>query len=145
MSSGAQGVVGADGRTAGLFRTKRVFVTATDTPLAEPRPVSVVLQNENGPCPLLAAANVVALRGTISLPGAAHGFLTTEVCTWIHALLELLMFCTPYVLDARRLLVLLRLTSTCPLSLSLSLSRAFVFVCAMREYLSSLSGRIDAR
>eukprot|EP00980_Cylindrotheca_fusiformis_P009989 scaffold2212_cov143-Cylindrotheca_fusiformis.AAC.7 len=32
------------------------------------RPCHILLQNENGPCPLLAAANVLLLKGSISLP-----------------------------------------------------------------------------
>eukprot|EP00814_Leptocylindrus_danicus_P016535 CAMPEP_0116030298 /NCGR_PEP_ID=MMETSP0321-20121206/16770_1 /TAXON_ID=163516 /ORGANISM="Leptocylindrus danicus var. danicus, Strain B650" /LENGTH=670 /DNA_ID=CAMNT_0003505075 /DNA_START=183 /DNA_END=2195 /DNA_ORIENTATION=+ len=33
-------------------------------------PTRILLQNENGPCPLLAAANALLLRGAISLPSA---------------------------------------------------------------------------
>ena len=32
-------------------------------------PRHILLQNKNGPCPLLAAANVLLLRGAITLPG----------------------------------------------------------------------------
>ena len=35
------------------------------------RAVPVVMQSENGPCPLLAIANVLLLRGNISLPAGA--------------------------------------------------------------------------
>uniref|UniRef100_A0A061R138 Protein fam63b-like n=1 Tax=Tetraselmis sp. GSL018 TaxID=582737 RepID=A0A061R138_9CHLO len=35
------------------------------------RQVPIILQNENGPCPLLAIANVLLLRNTIQLPEAA--------------------------------------------------------------------------
>ena len=31
--------------------------------------VPIALQNENGPCPLLACANALLLRGEIELPG----------------------------------------------------------------------------
>ncbi len=36
--------------------------------LSEQRRVPIVLQAANGPCPLLAIANVLLLRGAISLP-----------------------------------------------------------------------------
>lgn len=39
------------------------------------RSVPVVMQNENGPCPLLAIANVLLLRNQIQLPGAASEVL----------------------------------------------------------------------
>lgn len=39
--------------------------------------ISILLQNENGPCPLLAAANALLLRGTIQLP--AHSIASGEV------------------------------------------------------------------
>lgn len=34
------------------------------------RDVSILLQNENGPCPLLAASNCLLLRGAVSLAAA---------------------------------------------------------------------------
>ncbi|KAJ2654556.1 hypothetical protein IWW48_006031 [Coemansia sp. RSA 1200] len=39
---------------------------------SERRAVRIATQNENGPCPLLALANVLALEGRISLAGAAR-------------------------------------------------------------------------
>lgn len=44
------------------------------------RGVPVVMQNENGPCPLLAIANVLLLRNQIHLPGGAAE--ATQVCLW---------------------------------------------------------------
>jgi hypothetical protein len=43
-------------------------------------PRKILLQNENGPCPLLAAANALLLRGVISLPSACirNGVASTE-------------------------------------------------------------------
>lgn len=43
------------------------------------RKVKVVMQNENGPCPLLAVANVLLLRNVISLPASAPD--VTQVTT----------------------------------------------------------------
>lgn len=39
------------------------------------RTVTIVLQTENGPCPLLAIANILALKGSIQIDGS-HGFVT---------------------------------------------------------------------
>lgn len=36
------------------------------------RNVSILLQNENGPCPLLAASNCLLLRGSVTLPAHAR-------------------------------------------------------------------------
>ena len=44
------------------------------------RGVPVVMQSENGPCPLLAIANVLLLRGNISLPPGASE--VTQVLLW---------------------------------------------------------------
>lgn len=38
---------------------------------AEPRLVPILLQDVNGPCPLIAILNVLMLRGTLTLPAAA--------------------------------------------------------------------------
>ena len=42
------------------------------------REVGVVCQGENGPCPLLSVANVLLLRGSVSLPAGAADFITGE-------------------------------------------------------------------
>lgn len=44
------------------------------------REVPVVMQNENGPCPLLALANVLLLRNQIQLP--LHTPEVTQVPLW---------------------------------------------------------------
>jgi len=68
--------------------------TAADQPTPPPPPmhrlkhvqlpggrgVPVVMQSENGPCPLLAIANVLLLRGNISLPAGASE--VTQVPLW---------------------------------------------------------------
>ena len=42
------------------------------------RDVHVVVQNANGPCPLLAMANVLSLRGSLDVRGGARGAVTGE-------------------------------------------------------------------
>ena len=37
----------------------------------EPRTVPILLQDVNGPCPLIAIMNVLLLRGTLTLPASA--------------------------------------------------------------------------
>jgi ubiquitin carboxyl-terminal hydrolase MINDY-1/2 len=39
--------------------------------LHQNRDVPILLQNENGPCPLLAASNCLLLRGSVTLPAHA--------------------------------------------------------------------------
>jgi hypothetical protein len=43
------------------------------------RSVKIVMQNENGPCPLLAIANVLSLRNELKLPAGIREI--TQVCT----------------------------------------------------------------
>jgi ubiquitin carboxyl-terminal hydrolase MINDY-1/2 len=43
------------------------------------RDVTIVLQADNGPCPLLAVANALLLRGGLSLPPGASDFVPEEV------------------------------------------------------------------
>lgn len=42
------------------------------------RSIKIVMQNENGPCPLLAIANVLSLRNELKLPAGAREI--TQVC-----------------------------------------------------------------
>ena len=42
------------------------------------RSVKIVMQNENGPCPLLAIANVLSLRNELKLPAGIREI--TQVC-----------------------------------------------------------------
>ena len=51
--------------------------------LPEGRSVPVVMQSENGPCPLLAIANVLLLRGNIYLPTGASD--VTQVRSFVRA------------------------------------------------------------
>ena len=44
------------------------------------RKVPVALQNENGPCPLLAIANILLLKKQIELP--EHAPVISQVCMW---------------------------------------------------------------
>lgn len=44
------------------------------------REVPVVLQNDNGPCPLLAIANILLLRNQIQLPIGLSD--VSQVCIW---------------------------------------------------------------
>jgi hypothetical protein len=43
-----------------------------DMTTGEPRQVRIVTQNENGPCPLIALANVLVLRGELVMPERKH-------------------------------------------------------------------------
>ena len=66
--------------TVPSYRLKRISIRG--------RSVPVVMQNENGPCPLLAIANVLLLRNQIQLPGGASEVLqvglsdTYSSCRW---------------------------------------------------------------
>lgn len=62
----------ADGSPpAPIYALKRVPFAGRD--------VTVVLQADNGPCPLLAAANALLLRGALTLPPGATDFIPEEV------------------------------------------------------------------
>lgn len=62
------------------------------------RSVKIVMQNENGPCPLLSIANVLSLRSELKLPVGIREI--TQVCSvldslryqqrdvWAHAVAE---------------------------------------------------------
>jgi hypothetical protein len=58
-------------------RTKRVRVFDRDT--------TVVLQNENGPCPLLAVVNALALNGRLVLPSGPPRVAQSELLTLVAA------------------------------------------------------------
>ena len=60
------------------------------------RDVSVILQNANGPCPLLAIANVLLLRNTIRLPATC-----VEVTRTIHVQ-QILSIVAEHMLDANK-------------------------------------------
>lgn len=45
---------------------------------SSPNVVPILLQDVNGPCPLISLLNVLLLRGTISLPAGAGE--VTQVC-----------------------------------------------------------------
>lgn len=50
---------------------------------ASPRTVPILLQDVNGPCPLIAIINVLLLRGTITLPAGA-GEIPQARCVYIN-------------------------------------------------------------
>lgn len=52
-----------DAHTEPSYKLKHITIAG--------RGVPIVMQNENGPCPLLAIANVLLLRNQIRLPGGA--------------------------------------------------------------------------
>jgi hypothetical protein len=55
------------------YRLKQVDVNG--------RRLKIVLQNENGPCPLIAIANVLALRNELTLEGKNDRISVDEICT----------------------------------------------------------------
>ncbi|KAG0148556.1 hypothetical protein CROQUDRAFT_714418 [Cronartium quercuum f. sp. fusiforme G11] len=48
---------------------KQIFWPPFPPPGTQPRLVSIIMQNLNGPCSLLAICNILLLRGSINLPG----------------------------------------------------------------------------
>jgi len=54
----------------GEYRVKRVDYKG--------KPVNIILQNENGPCPLIAIGNILALRGNITLDGGKNGRISVS-------------------------------------------------------------------
>lgn len=54
---------------------------------ASPRNVPILLQDVNGPCPLIAIINVLLLRGTIALPMEA-GEIPQARCVMLFLLLS---------------------------------------------------------
>jgi hypothetical protein len=52
------------------------------------RPCHILMQNENGPCPLLAAANVLLLKGSISLPSNFIGAGVVTIDQLVNVLAE---------------------------------------------------------
>jgi len=57
----------------GEYRVKRVDYKG--------KPVNIILQNENGPCPLIAIGNILALRANITLDGGKNGRISvSDIC-----------------------------------------------------------------
>jgi len=52
------------------------------------RPCHILLQNENGPCPLLAAANVLLLKDSITLPSGCTGAGVVTIDQLVNVLAE---------------------------------------------------------
>lgn len=48
------------------------------------RKVPIMMQNENGPCPLLALANVMLLRNHISLPLTTENVSQVDFMPFLH-------------------------------------------------------------
>ena len=81
-TDGGEGIEAhADGDTddKGMFRLKALRSLASNTPGMDGG--SIVLQNVNGPCPLLGAINCLVLRGAMELPAGARaaGFVDLDV------------------------------------------------------------------
>ena len=76
--AGAGAGAGPDAASS-LFRLKPLRSLATTEPGKDGG--SIVLQNVNGPCPLLAAVNCLVLRGALELPAGARaaGFVDLDV------------------------------------------------------------------
>eukprot|EP01012_Entosiphon_sulcatum_P052303 TRINITY_DN71887_c0_g1_i1.p1 TRINITY_DN71887_c0_g1~~TRINITY_DN71887_c0_g1_i1.p1 ORF type:complete len:521 (+),score=81.75 TRINITY_DN71887_c0_g1_i1:39-1601(+) len=64
-----------DGYTLGTHKVKHTLFLG--------REIAVVLQNHNGPCPLLAIINVLLLRGDITLSKATHVLSVQELCNML--------------------------------------------------------------
>jgi len=65
----------------GEYRVKRVDYKS--------KPVNIILQNQNGPCPLIAIGNILALRGNITFDGGRSGRISvSDLCQKIASYLK---------------------------------------------------------